>query len=148
MADGRGCSGNNPVKDLLQNCLSDHLMDLKRTEEPIKHSLVTYNCIHTLGRMKSSLDMGKTSVFISKTDTMRITWKTGSLNATLKQPCLGTYRDPYNEHEPAMKMSLHILFNIKQEWLHLGIHYMPTLTLLTGRTFNVKFISPWKCLKT
>lgn len=29
MTDGRRCSGNNPVEDLLQNFLSDHLMDLK-----------------------------------------------------------------------------------------------------------------------
>lgn len=43
MADGRGCSGNNPVEDLLQNFLSDDLMDLKTTEEPVKYSLVTFS---------------------------------------------------------------------------------------------------------
>ena len=73
MSDGGGSSGNNPVEDLLQNFLSDHLMDLKRTEEPIKYSLVTfslqlYQCM--LGRLKNSLNMGKTGLFISKTNIM------------------------------------------------------------------------------
>lgn len=62
MADGGGCSGNNSVEDLLQNFLSDHFMDLKRTEEPVKYSLVTFSLqLHrgVLGRMKNSLDMVK-----------------------------------------------------------------------------------------
>jgi hypothetical protein len=32
MTDGKGRPVNNPVEDLLQNFLSDHLVDLKRTE--------------------------------------------------------------------------------------------------------------------
>lgn len=43
MIDGGGCSGNNPVEDLLQNFLSDHLMDLKGAEESIKYSLVNFS---------------------------------------------------------------------------------------------------------
>lgn len=39
MTDGRGRSSNNSIEDLLQDFLSDHLVDLKRTEST-KHAWV------------------------------------------------------------------------------------------------------------